>query len=45
MHIYLYRLFFPDWYININVLVSVVYSGLGAVLGVYLGNKLKRVIE
>gem|GEM_PF-2007781 len=45
MHIYLYRLFFPDWYININVLVSVVYSGLGAVLGVYLGNKLRRVIE
>jgi hypothetical protein len=42
---YLYRLFYPDWYINVNALVSAVYSALGAVLGVYLGNKTKRVIE
>ena len=42
---YLYRLFYPDWYINVNAFVSAVYSAFGAILGVYLGNKLKRVIE
>jgi hypothetical protein len=45
MAIYLYRLFYPDWYININALVSVVYSAMGAILGIYLGNKLRRVVE
>lgn len=42
---YLYRLFYPDWYINVNAILSVAYSALGAVMGVYLGNKLKRVVE
>lgn len=45
MMIYLYRLFFPDWYINVNALISVIYSAVGAILGVFLGNKLRRVIE
>jgi len=45
MMIYLYRLFFPDWYININALISVIYSAVGAIFGIYLGNKLRRVIE
>ena len=42
---YLYRMFYPVWYININVLFSVVYSIVGSISGVYLGSKLKKVID
>jgi len=42
---YLYRLFYPDWYINISAIFSVIYSILGSIGGVYLGKKLKKVID
>lgn len=42
---YLYRMFYPAWYININAIFSVVYSIVGSISGVYLGKKLKKVID
>lgn len=42
---YMYRLFYPDWYIGLNALISVVYSAVGAVLGLLLGARLKKVID
>ena len=41
----MYRLFYPDWYIGLNALISVVYSAVGAVLGLLLGARLKKVID
>jgi hypothetical protein len=42
---YLYRLYYPDWYININAIISVGYAIIGCICGVYLGKKLERVID
>ncbi len=42
---YLYRMFYPNWYININATFSIVYSIVGSISGVYLGKKLKKVID
>lgn len=42
---YMYRLFYPDWYINLNAISSAIYSALGAIVGIRLGKKLRRVVE
>lgn len=42
---YMYRLFYPDWYIGLNAIISVVYSAVGAVLGLLLGTRLRKVID
>jgi len=42
---YMYRLFYPDWYININAISSAIYSALGVIVGIRLGKKLRRVVE
>jgi len=42
---FMYRLFYPDWYINLNAVVSALYSAIGAVMGVRLGIRLRRVVE
>lgn len=45
VYMYLYRLFYPNWYINISTIFSVFYAIIGAVAGIYLGKKLKKVVE
>lgn len=42
---YLYRLFYPSWYININAIFSVIYSIVGSISGIYLGKRLKKVMD
>jgi len=42
---YLYRLYYPTWYINVNALLSVVYSIVGAISGLYLGRNLSKVVN
>lgn len=45
VYMYLYRLFYPLWYINISAIFSVFYAVIGAIAGIYLGKKLKKVVE
>lgn len=42
---YLYRLFYPDWYIHLNAVISIVYASVGTVMGVYLGRHLRKVTD
>ena len=43
---FLYRLFYADWYIIMNLTISgFVYTFIGVLLGITLGKKLKKVVD
>lgn len=42
----LYRLFYSDWYIAVNLLINgFLYTFIGTWFGISLGNRLKKVVE
>jgi hypothetical protein len=46
LFIFLYRLFYADWYIMINIIISgFVYTFIGVLLGITLGKKLRKVVD
>jgi len=43
---FLYRLFYADWYIIMNLTISgFIYTFIGVLLGITLGKKLKKVVD
>lgn len=46
LYMFLYRLFYADWYIIMNLTISgFVYTYIGVLLGTTLGKKLKKVVD
>ncbi len=46
LFIFLYRLFYADWYIIMNIAISgFVYTFIGVLLGITLGKKLRKVVD
>ncbi|MDP2767380.1 MAG: hypothetical protein Q8O41_08020, partial [Candidatus Methanoperedens sp.] len=46
LYMFLYRLFYADWYIIMTLTISgFVYTFIGVLLGITLGKKLKKVVE
>jgi len=46
LFIFMYRLFYADWYIIMNLTINgFVYTFIGVLLGITLGNKLKKVVD
>jgi len=46
LFIFMYRLFYADWYIIMNLTINgFVYTFIGVLLGIVLGKKLKKVVD
>ncbi len=46
LFIFMYRLFYADWYIMMNLTINgFVYTFIGVLLGIVLGKKLKKVVD